>query len=125
MAEERYQKTAGTFVAVLLHSSTIAHFLHLQSKSYSEHKALAKYYDGIIGLADRYAEAFQGAYSVIDKYPSDFHAPAKQPVQYIEKIKEFVDASRKSLPDDSQLQNVVDEIVELLDSTLYKLRNLK
>lgn len=125
MSEEKYQKTAGTFVAVLLHSSTIAHFMHLQSKSFSEHKALGNYYDAIIDLADRYAEAYQGCYSIIERYPSDFHAPAKSPVQYIEKIKDFVEAARKSLPDESQLQNVIDEISELLDSTLYKLRNLK
>jgi hypothetical protein len=47
------------------------------------------------------------------------------PLTYIEKIKDFVDGIRKVLPDDSQLQNIIDEIVELLDSTCYKLKNLK
>jgi hypothetical protein len=119
-----YQKNAALFVSVLLHSGTNAHFMHLQTKSYSEHKALGRYYESVIDLADRWAEAYQGCYQVIDTYPSDFHI-AKVPLTYIEKIKDFVDGIRKVLPDDSQLQNIIDEIVELLDSTCYKLKNLK
>ena len=119
-----YQKNAALFVSVLFHSGTNAHFMHLQTKSYSEHKALGRYYEAVIDLADRWAETYQGCYSVIDSYPSDFHI-AKVPLIYIEKIKDFVDGIRKVLPDDSQLQNIIDEIVELLDSTCYKLKNLK
>ena len=119
-----YQKNAALFVSVLFHSGTNAHFMHLQTKSYSEHKALGRYYETVIDLADRWAEAYQGCYQVIDSYPSDFHI-AKVPLIYIEKIKNFVDAIRKLLPDDNQLQNIIDEIVELLDSTCYKLKNLK
>jgi hypothetical protein len=29
------------------------------------------------------------------------------------------------LPDETQLQNIVDEIAELIDSTLYKLKTFK
>ena len=119
-----YQKNAALFVSVLFHSGTNAHFMHLQTKSYSEHKALGRYYEAVIDLADLWAEAYQGCYQVIDTYPSDFHI-AKVPLIYIEKIKNFVDAIRKLLPDDNQLQNIIDEIVELLDSTCYKLKNLK
>jgi len=39
-------------------------------------------------------------------------------------IKRYVDAHRKDLPDDTALQNIVDEIVGQIDSTLYKLRFL-
>ena len=38
------------FVQTLLHSATIAHQLHLQSKSYSEHQALGAYYEEIPDL---------------------------------------------------------------------------
>ena len=115
---------AATFVAVLLHSSTNTHFMHLQTTSYARHKALNKYYENIIDLADKWAESYQGTYEVIDKYPSDFHL-ARDPVAYIEKIKDFVDTIRKVLPTDTPLQNIVDEICELIDSTLYKLKTFK
>ena len=115
---------AATFVAVLFHSGTNAHFMHLQTTSYARHKALNKYYENIIDLADKWAESYQGTYEVIDKYPSDFHL-ARDPVAYIEKIKDFVDTIRKVLPTDTPLQNIVDEICELIDSTLYKLKTFK
>ena len=98
--------------------------MHLQTKSYSEHKALQKYYENVIDIVDRWAEAYQGRYEVIADYPSDYHI-AKRPLAYIEQIKDFVDKIRKVLPDDTQLQNIVDEIAELLDSTCYKLKVLK
>ncbi len=98
--------------------------MHLQTKSYSEHKALQQYYENIIDLVDKWAEAYQGRYEVIVNYPSDYHI-AKKPVEYIEQLKDFVDKIRKVLPEDTQLQNIIDEIAELLDSTCYKLKNLK
>jgi DNA-binding ferritin-like protein len=119
-----HQKNAALFVSVLFHSGTNAHFMHLQTKSYSEHKALQKYYEGIVDIVDRWAEAFQGCYSVIETYPSDFHI-AKSPLPYLGKIKDFVDSIRKVLPDDSQLQNIIDEASALIDSTIYKLKVLK
>jgi hypothetical protein len=36
-------------------------------------------------------------------------------------IKEYVYKNRDALPDDSQLQNIVDEIAALIDSTIYLL----
>ena len=119
-----YQKNAALFVSVLLHSGTNAHFMHLQSKSYSQHKALQRYYEKKVDLTDNWAEAFQGCYDVINTYPSDFHI-AKVPLTYMEKIKDFVDNIRKVLPDDSQLQNIIDELCELIDTTIYRLRELK
>ena len=98
--------------------------MHLQTKSYSEHKALETYYDEIIDIVDRWAEVFQGCYSVIETYPSDFHI-AKSPLPYLGKIKDFVDSIRKVLPDETQLQNIIDEACELIDSTIYKLKVLK
>jgi hypothetical protein len=98
--------------------------MHLQTTSYARHVALNDYYDRIIELADKWAEAYQGCYQIIDKYPNDFHL-ARDPVAYIEKIKDFVDTIRKVLPDETQLQNIVDEIAELIDSTLYKLKTFK
>jgi DNA-binding ferritin-like protein len=119
-----YQKNAALFVSVLFHSGTNAHFMHLQTKSYSQHKALGRYYEDVVDLADRYAEAFQGCYDVIESYPSDFHI-AKVPLTYMEKIKDFVDGMRKVLPDDTHLMNIIDEVAELIDSTIYRLRELK
>ena len=120
----KYNESAAAFVSVLFHSATVTHFMHLQTKSFAQHMALGEYYDAIVDLADKWAEAYQGCYDIITNYPKDFHL-ATDPVKYLTQIKEFVDNIRKDLPSESQLQNIVDEIADQIDSTLYKLRFLK
>ena len=114
----------AVFVATLFHSGTNAHFMHLQTDSYSKHIALNEYYDTIIELTDKWAEAYQGCYSIIQSYPRDFHL-ATDPVKYITGIKKFIKDIRTELPDESELQNIVDEIADLVDGTLYKLKAFK
>jgi len=120
----KYNESAAAFVSVLFHSATVTHFMHLQTKSFAQHMALGEYYDAIVELADKWAEAYQGCYDIITGYPKDFHL-ATDPVKYLTQIKDFVDDIRKDLPSESQLQNIVDEIADQIDSTLYKLRFLK
>ena len=116
-------KDAAEFVGVLLHSSTATHFLHLQTASYAAHKALGHYYENIVDLADKYAEAYQGCYKVISDYPATFPL-AKDPKRFFDGLYDYLDAARKMLPKESHLDNIVDEIAELIDSTRYKLNNL-
>jgi DNA-binding ferritin-like protein len=114
---------AAEFIAALLHSSTMAHFMHLSTDSYSAHKALGKYYENIVGLVDDFAEAYQGRYNKIKTYPDEFHA-GKDPVKYLKSMQEFVDEAREDLPQDAEIQNIIDEISQLIDSTLYRLKFL-
>ena len=120
----KHNESAAAFVSVLFHSATNTHFMHLQTKSYSQHVALGAYYDAIVELTDAWAEAYQGVYDIITDYPKDFHL-ATDPVKYLTQIKEFVNDLRKDLPQDSELNNLVDSIADQIDSTLYKLRFLK
>lgn len=115
---------SSEFIAALLHSGTVAHFMHLSTDSFAAHQALGDYYTQIIDLVDQYAEAFMGRYKQIKKWPEEFHN-AKDPVEYLTNLKDFVIEARKELPQDSELQNLVDEIADLINSTLYKLRFLK
>lgn len=117
-----YHKPAATFVSILLHAGTNAHFMHLQTKSYAQHVALGDFYEGIIELADTWAEAYQGCYEVIPTYPGDTFHLAKDPKAYLQSLSDYVAKARKTLPDETQLQNIVDEIAQLIDATLYKLR---
>jgi len=114
----------AVFVSTLLHSATNAHFMHFQTESYAEHKALQKYYEGITDLVDNFTETYQGKYDKIKTYPDEFHL-AKTPQKYLKSLCDFVEEIRKELPKDTPLQNIIDEIAALIDSTLYKLRFLK
>lgn len=114
------------FVQCLLHSVTNAHILHFQSLSYSQHMALGAYYDEVSDLVDGFVEAFQGKYGLLTNYKADYELPATEPVAYLTYLKDEVETLRRmaGFPQDSELQNEVDTIANLINSTLYKLRFL-
>tara|TARA_R110000868_G_scaffold28621_1_gene107136 strand:+ start:235 stop:642 length:408 start_codon:yes stop_codon:yes gene_type:complete len=115
------------FVICLLNSVTTAHILHLSSRSYSQHKALEAFYSEIGDHVDDFVEAFQGVYGLLTKYPATADLFAEQdPIVYLQYLKTEVGTLRRAegFPKDTELQNITDEIEQLIDSTLYKLRFL-
>ena len=112
------------FAATLLHSATNTHFFHWSTNSYSQHKALQKYYEGIVDLVDTYVETYMGCYEQIKTFPSVYHQP-KEPLKYLESLKNFVGEANTDLPQKQELVNIVAEIQQLIDSTIYKLKYLK
>ena len=97
--------------------------MHLKTKSFSQHMALGEYYAEIVDLVDGLVESYQGKYGVIEQYPDSYHSP-KDPVKYFESLQKFVEEGRQDLPKDSELQNIIDEIADLINSTTYKLKFL-
>lgn len=125
-AEATQKDPVMQFVQCLLHSVTNAHILHFQSLSYSQHMALGAYYDAVGDLVDGFVEAFQGKYGLLTNYKADYELPATEPVAYLTYLKDEVETLRRmaGFPQDSELQNEVDTIANLINSTLYKLRFL-
>ena len=123
---EKQSDPVMQFTMCLLHSVTNAHILHLTTKSYAEHKALQGYYTKVDDLVDDFVEAFQGKYGLLHDFTADYVLPG-QPIDYLTYLKDEVATLRRSekFPQDSELQNTVDEIAQLIDSILYKLRFLK
>ena len=60
----------GEFILTLLHAATNAHILHLRSRSFAEHSALGEFYQALPDLADKLAEAIQGAEQQLLKFPA-------------------------------------------------------
>jgi len=117
--------TIQGFVMAMLNSQTDAHILHLQTRSYAEHKALQGYYEAIDGLVDDYVEAYQGKYGIVEGYSAMTHEPPSKPLEYMIGLSDYLKASRPTLPQDSELLNLLDEIAALIDQTIYKLRFLE
>ena len=119
----------GEFVGNLLHSATITHFMHLSVKgdgSYAKHQALGAYYEEIVELVDTLAEAIQGCYGeIIDNYLTIFANVSGEPLEYMLMLKEYVASNRENMPQESNIQNEIDSIATLIDSTLYKLTYLR
>jgi hypothetical protein len=114
-------------IATLLHSQTQVHIFHLQTKTYSEHKALQNYYEGIDGLVDGIVESYQGKYEIITGYKTiktvDYKS-TEQVISYFKELDENIEKNRTSVKE-SYIQNQIDTVQELIYSTLYKLRFLK
>ena len=117
-------ENCALFAATLLHSATNTHFFHWSTDSFSKHMALGDYYDEIVELVDSFVESYMGKYGKITQFPAQYHQP-KDPVQYLKSLQGFVQDARKDLPQDTELQNIVDEIADLINTTTYKLVNLK
>jgi hypothetical protein len=116
----------GTFVSTLLHSATLTHLMHFKTLSYSQHVALAAYYDAIPELVDGLVESIQGAYeTIIEPYPSSFRTGDAEPLAYMISLRNYVRDYRGEMPLDSEIQNEIDTIATLLNQTVYKLKFLK
>ena len=118
----------GQFVSTLLSSRTQAHIYHLQTPSFAAHKALNDYYDGIVDLVDGLVESYQGKYGIIQGYTNlDLleYQSCEEIIKYFTALSMFVERSRTQFPQDSYLQNQIDEIVALVYHTIYKLKYLK
>jgi hypothetical protein len=114
-------------MSYLLHSATQVHIFHLQTTSYAEHKALNKYYDEVVGLTDGLIETFQGKYDILrnyENYALDNYKDSAQVIIYFKALLKTVETLRSSVANDSYLQNQIDMVIELITSTLYKLRFL-
>jgi hypothetical protein len=121
---DKFSGYVSNFVLALLHSSTNAHLMHWTTNSFSKHMALGTYYDLVIEQSDAYAEAYMGKYGQLKKFPNEYHPPNNDPIKYFETLSKFVMDIRKALPQDSELNQLVDNIQENIDSTLYKLKYL-
>lgn len=125
-AEAAQSDPVMQFVMCLLHSVTNAHILHFQTPSFSEHMALGTFYGEIGDHVDDFVEAFQGKYGLLTNYLADYKLPPTDPVEYLRYLSKEVETLRvaNGFPEDTELQNITDEIAQLIDSTLYKLRFL-
>jgi hypothetical protein len=120
----------ASFVSTLLSSRTQAHIFHWRCKGVGAgwmHTALGAYYDEIVDLVDSLVESVQGRYGLLEGYKGDnqFMEDTSKVIPYFEALCMYVEKNRVSLPQDSYIQNQIDTIVELIESTKYKLINLQ
>jgi hypothetical protein len=118
------QVTVGSFFLTLLHAATNTHILHLQSRSYSEHQALGSFYDEIVDLTDGVIESYQGKHGIV-QYPVEYTKPADTGLLELTNLSAYITVNRLVIGNDSELQNEVDTIMNLINSTIYKLTFLK
>jgi hypothetical protein len=117
----------NVMISKLFHSRNQVHVFHLQTKSFAEHKALNDYYDDVVDIIDGLVESYQGKYDILTSYESYKilnYESNDQLLKYFKELESNIEENRKSNKD-SYLQNQIDNAVELINSTIYKLKFLK
>ena len=114
------------FVGMLFLARDVTHSVHLNTRSYAKHVALQGFYEGVVGLADDFAEAYQGRHGLIGPITLMSAKKTSNVVEFLQDQLAEIEANRYKFcdEDDSAIQNIIDEIVALYLSTLYKLRFL-
>lgn len=117
----------GSVIGSVMYSVTFAHFYHLCTKDYPAHMALDDYYNEMPEKIDALAEHFLGENTSI--VFGNAIQPGLDPIQYFEELKDFVISFEDQLEpavvsDIDSYKSQIDDITNLISSTLYKLKRL-
>lgn len=107
----------GKFIGTLFQSRDMMHIAHLQTTSFAEHKALNGYYDGILDLTDTFTEAYFGQNKRVEIIIPE--AKNMDAVTHMKEMMAMLNAERGNYS--SELQNIIDEMLGLVDKTAYLL----
>lgn len=127
-------------VARCFAARTAAHFAHLTTPSFAEHSALGDFYDAVATGADEFAECYQAVFGRIPEFPSI--RPSQGDIKTaLSDLRTWIAANREECcegyddkdaegsesndVDCTELANLVDNILAVVDRCLYKLRFLK
>lgn len=127
------------FFSKLLHAEVQTHIFHLQIQDYAAHVAIGGFYDEIQDLNDSLIETCQGSHnmimtnyeldSIINLQPSSKlnAANVQLMIDYLTELKMYLFENRLNVfsEQDTDLLNMLDEIIGLINGTLYKLKFLK
>ena len=112
------------FISQLHDSKQQTIIWHHQTTSYAEHKALNKYYEEIVDLVDELVESVSGVYGRPVGYSVETlqnYSGHQQLVKYYKDLYDFVQKERKTIYQDTWIQNQIDEIAQLIAQTRYLL----
>ena len=118
--------SCADFIGTLFLARDVAHSTHLNTRSFSKHSALNEFYDEVIELADKFAEAYQGKYGLIGPISLMSAKKTNNIIEFLEgQVDELMEMRYKVVDKEcTPLQNIIDEIFGLYYSTLYKLKFL-
>lgn len=114
------------FVGMFFLARDVTHSVHLNTRSYAKHVALNEFYEAIVELADKFAEAYQGKYGLIGPIALMSAKKTSNVVEFLQDQADEIEKVRYDVvgKECTPLQNIIDEIMGQYYSTLYKLKFL-
>jgi len=102
-----------------------AHLAHLMTSSFAAHSALNEFYTGIIPLLDGVMESAIARIGRLETLPANVNEKAFDGLQIVGNLTAWIDQNRALISQNSEIQNKIDEILDLCNTTSYKLRELR
>ena len=96
---------------------------HLKTNKYSAHIALDEYYIDIVDKVDALIENWMAMHDKVEEYVNILDEEDYEALSYMEELREVCVEGRE-LMDSPELESAMDDILSLIDRTIYKLREL-
>lgn len=98
---------------------------HLKTYKYSTHSALDEFYNEMPEKVDALIEAWMGANSKkINSFTNILVSKNMGTLAYLKELRRVVKQGYELMNGENELEALLDDIVELIDSTLYKVKEL-
>ena len=113
-------------IARVFYARNLAHWNHWRTDSYSEHKALGKFYEDVIDALDALVEAYQGAFELVGNIPVPASSKNQDILDTLNVDSEWIEKNHEEISKGNRaVANKIDELTAVYLTTIYKLRNLK
>ena len=98
---------------------------HLRTAKYAKHIALNEFYEEMPELVDALIEAWMGANGKkIKGYENILQSSNMNTLTYLKELKKVVSQGYELMNENEELKSHLDDIMELINSTLYKVKEL-
>ena len=104
---------------------TIIWKYHLKTRKYSVHIALNDFYEKALDIVDDIIEQYQGIHGIIeDVFTNCVCADGTSESEYLNNLRAYIVQNKGLAGTESEIQSAFDDILGLIDTTLYKINNL-
>lgn len=99
---------------------------HLKTSKYSSHMALDEFYKDAPEKIDKLIEAYIGVNGKLNQLNKNIMTdPASlDGLDYLNELRDMLKDGHKFMNNETELESLLDDILSLVDSTIYKLREL-
>ena len=98
---------------------------HLRTAKYGKHVALNDFYEELPDLVDALIEGYMGATGKkIKGYDNIIQSKNMNTLTYLQELKKICKQGYDLLDENEELEGLLDDIVNLINSTLYKVKEL-
>lgn len=109
-----------------LQQATVASWRkHLRTAKYAKHEALDEFYKELPEKVDALIEGYMGAHGKkITKFENILKSSNMNTLKYLQELKKVCKQGYDLLDENEELESLLDDIVNLINSTLYKVKEL-